>query len=138
MSEFQQSCRAALSIVQRDLDATGHGDVQLELRNLSLGGPPMMFPALSDGQAWSGGAGMTPEMRGNELVAAAAESTSDLLLEVLRMQWPICALHGGPPMEVRIVPAIPSRHPDTEPWWWCAREHGVARVGDLNAKDLQG
>lgn len=80
---------------------------------------------------------MTPEMRGNELLAAAAESTSDLLLEVLKMQWPICALHGGPPMEVRIVPAIECPQPDTEPWWWCAQEHGVARVGDLVAKDVR-
>lgn len=136
VSDFEQRCRAALKIVQRDLEATGHGDIQLEPRNLSLGMSPMMFAALPDGQAWSGGAGMTPGMSGDDLLAAAAESTSDVLFEVLRTQWPICALHGGPPMEVRIVHAVKSRQSATEPWWWCAQEHSVARVGDLNAKDV--
>lgn len=120
VDDFQQRCRAALIVVQRDLDATGHADVHLEPRNLSLGGSPMLIAALADGRAWSGGAGMTTEMRGGDLLAAAAESTSDVLLEVLRIQWPICALHGGPPMEVRILPAIESGQPDSEPWWWCS------------------
>jgi hypothetical protein len=81
---------------------------------------------------------MTSEMPGNELLAAAAESTSDLLVEVVRVQWPICALHGGPPMEVRIVPAIEAEQANTEAWWWCAQEHGVARVGDLDAENVHG
>jgi hypothetical protein len=45
-------------------------------------------------------------------------------MEVLRVHWPYCADHSGPPMYV----SVEDLH------WWCRKGHSVARIGDLRTR----
>ena len=96
MDDFEARCRRALSIVQRDLDATGYTELHMSPRNLSIRGPTRMYAALPNGDSWSGGDnGMTEEMTEEVLLYVAAMSVTDTLFEVLRITWPVCSSHGG-------------------------------------------
>lgn len=73
---------------------------------------------------------MTPDMDDDALVLTAAESVTDTLVEVLRVIWPTCPSHPGPPISLRPRPAAPA------PAWFCDRgDHDVALLGELTYKD---
>jgi hypothetical protein len=143
VTEAELAARAslALAIVQRDLDATGFGEFVMRPVNLLLGPVSVeLWAALPDGRSGSGGCdGMRPGMDDASLLWSAAHSVSDTLGEVLRIDWPVCAVHGGEPI-------TPADHREVSHgliggavWWWCrsAAErtggtgHAVAPVGQL-------
>ncbi len=136
-AEFAARCQAALDIVQRDLDVTGYGEYQMRPVNLALEAPVVMYAALPDGRSWSGiGEGMTSRMDDASLLWCAAATVSGTLGEVLRIGWPVCAVHGGQPMTPPSVCGVPGGLTDGAVWWWCSAGagHVIARVGQLTAK----
>jgi hypothetical protein len=134
-SQFAARCDAALRIVQRDLDATGYGRFEMHARNVSDDEFFFeMFAALPDGSSWSGGGvgGMTMDMDEDTLLWHAAMSVSDTLIEVTRVSWPACAIHGQPMRPPNLYEA-PHGLVDGAVWWWCRKlgGHAVAPVGEL-------
>jgi hypothetical protein len=114
--------RAALRVVQRDLDAEEPGPGRLRLIGTETG----VFVALPDGRFWPGGAGALPDAPDlAEAVAAVAEATQECLNEVLWKVWPLCPDHGVG-MYVR---AAESAGPE----WACGLDggHTAAAVGEL-------
>jgi hypothetical protein len=141
--ELAARCRAALAVVQRDLDATGLGE--FVMRPVNLAGGPIslsMYAALPDGRSWSGGCGgMTPDMTDTALLWYTAHSVSDTLGEVLKIGWPVCAAHGGEPMTPPSHREVPHGEIDGVIWWWCRarrRGHPAAPVGQLTSGTAAG
>ena len=74
---------------------------------------------------------MTQDMDDAALLLTAAESVTDTLVEVLRVFWPTCAQHGGPPMTLE-----PSGE-DAHAVWRCRRgSHDAAPLGRLTDADV--
>ena len=130
---FVARCRAALEVVQRDLDATGYGEYQM--RPTPPGGWPVsVHAALPDGSYWSGAWPMTRDMDDAAMLFNAAAGVSGTIEEVREIQWPVCAAHGDIPLPsplygeelVEIIGEVVQ--------WWCPRaEHVLASVGQLTA-----
>jgi hypothetical protein len=128
-AEFLARCGRAITRIQPDLDATGFGRYRMQARNATSadGGLPAVYAALPDGSWWSSGGAMTQGMDDAVLVLTAAESVTDTLVEVLRVFWPTCAQHGGPPMALER-----SGGGDAGPVWRCRRgSHAAAPLGRL-------
>ena len=128
-ADFLARCGRAIARVQVDLDATGFGEFHMQAANASAAddGLPAVYAALPDGRFWSSGSSMTQDMADDALVFAAAESVTDTLIECERVSWPICVLHGGPPMVLKEVAN------SSAPAWWCSSgEHQAAGLGDLS------
>jgi hypothetical protein len=114
--------RAALRVVQRDLDTEEPGPGRLRLVGTETG----VFVALPDGRFWPGGAGALPSAPNlPEAVAAVAEATQECLGEILWKVWPLCPDHGTG-MYVRATESA-------GPAWACGLEggHTAAAVGEL-------
>jgi hypothetical protein len=146
LASFMARCADALAVVQGDLDRTGYGDFKVYPANLVAGendevaeDDVIVYASIEGHGGWSSGphAEMTPGMNDIELLKHAALSVSDTLQEVLAITWPRCTWHNG--LHMTLSPTI------EEPWWWCPAipgphpdpddGHGVARVGELAAKD---
>jgi hypothetical protein len=114
--------RAALRVVQRDLDTEGPGPGRLRLVGTETG----VFVALPDGRFWPGGAGALPAAPDlAEAVAAVAEATQECLGEILWKVWPRCPDHG--------VGMYVWATESAGPAWACRLEggHTAAAVGEL-------
>jgi hypothetical protein len=132
---FTARCQAALDIVQRDLDVTGHGQY-LVRAHFSDGWPTAVFTAFPDGSYWSGGWPMTREMDDACLLLFAAGSVSDTIKEVHEIKWPACAVHDRDPVASIWEGDEPVDLIDDVPWWQCTRGgHRLARVGQLTQID---
>ena len=72
-------------------------------------------------------------MDDREVLWHAAGSVSDTLVEVLRVQWPVCSEHGGEPMAPNKEELLSGM--DDGLIWWCryGSGHPVAFVGQLTA-----
>src|SRR4051794_32781074 len=100
MEDFEDRCRSALGIVQRDLDSTGWVEFKMSPRNLSIRGPLQVCAAPPNGASRTDGdSRMTEHMPEGAQPYPAAVSAPDTLAEVLRISWPVCSDHGGQPME---------------------------------------
>ncbi|MBL7497036.1 hypothetical protein [Frankia nepalensis] len=140
--------RAALRLVQRDLDAgspSGPGlDAEPGAEGLDAGGEAVVagtgrfrlvateqgvFVALPDGRFWVGGAGALPlaDPRGEHADSAAATvavamGAQECLSELLWHRWPRCPEHGA---------TLRAETADGEAVWCCGVGHRVAAVGGL-------
>jgi hypothetical protein len=129
---FLARCEHAVDIVQRDLDATGHGQYRMRAR-FGRGWPAMVYPAMPDGSYWGGSEGMPRGEDGAGLLAIAAQLVSDTLKEIPEVEWPVCAIHGGHPGSiwsgedsVELIQNVA--------WWRCTNTgHRLTPVGQLTA-----
>jgi hypothetical protein len=136
-AELVSRCQRMLDVVQRDLDATGYGEYRMHPVNAyppeALS--PGMYAALPNGYFWSGGSeGMRPRHTDLELLAAAATSVRDTLIEVLQVNWPGCPADAGYPMAPGIIDPYraPVRRRGLTLWWWCQPgDHFAAPIGKL-------
>lgn len=130
---FLARCQGALDIVQRDLDMTRYGQYQMRVR-FGQGWPTAVYPAMPDGSYWGGGQGISREADGPWLLAATADSASATLKEILEIEWPVCAIHGGHPTSiwdgeepVGLIGKVA--------WWQCTNTgHPLAPVGQLSGE----
>jgi hypothetical protein len=132
--EQQSSTRLqnALARVQRDLDASG---VRSRLRIIDAGDPSTYFVALDNGRYWSGGSALAHQGNPDAALWTVAEGVQDLLAEILRTVWPVCADHHRG-MHVWPDWAGSDWYVDMgfgTPTWWCKADggHRVANVGEL-------
>jgi hypothetical protein len=125
---FLERCGRAMGRIQPDLDATGFGRYRMEPVNAAHGHDalPAVYASLPDGSWFAAGGAMTPGMDDETLLLLAAEGVSDTLVELLRIIWPICPLHPGPPITLQ------ARTDGATPTWFCARgNHDVCPLGEL-------
>jgi hypothetical protein len=131
---FMARCRAALDIVQRDLDATGYGHYRMRA-HLGRGWPARIFPAFPDGSYWGGAEGRAREEHGNDLLLSAAGLVSDTIKEVREIEWPACAAHDRDPGTSIWDGDEPVTLIKKAAWWRCTRAgHPLAPVGQLTAQ----
>jgi hypothetical protein len=133
-AEFIARCDRVIARIQPDLDATGCEQYRMQAANAAIGHDalPAVYAALPDGSWWSSGAAMTPDMDDPALLLTAAESVSDTLTEVLRVFWPTCVQHAGPPM------TLEQNRKNVVPVWRCERgQHDLAPLGRLTQADVE-
>jgi hypothetical protein len=128
---FTARCQGAVDVVQHDLDVTGYGRYRMRAR-FGRGWPGTVYATLPDGSyRAAGGEGMTRDLDGSWLLFAAAESVSATIEEILKIEWPVCAVHADDP-RTRWEPAVQIRK---VAWWQCTRaRHTLAPVGQLTAE----
>ncbi len=132
-----ERCDRALSLVQRDLDATGFGRFQFHPVNTddwSADVRAVFRVALPEG--WDVNVEtLDPAAGFAELLRDAASAVTDTILELWHLAWPDCVDHDGPPLTPDVRTAG-STQPATV-WWRCTRgDHLVARVGGLSSAPL--
>lgn len=133
-AEFVARCGRAIARIQPDLDGTGFGQYRMQAANAAVGHDalPAVYAALPDGSWWGSGSAMTPDMDDLTLLLTAAESVSDTLTEELRVFWPTCVQHAGPPM------TLEQDRKNPVPVWRCERgKHDVAPLGRLTGADVE-
>ena len=124
---LKERCDDALSLLRADLDATGLSEYEIRAVNLGEREFPAVFVALGDGRVWGNGNPLESAMTEYELIAAAAESASDTLLEALGISWPKCAEH-----RIRLRPHIASDHSEGVDWYCTGGAgHSLAQIGKL-------
>jgi hypothetical protein len=136
LSGFAARCRAAVSVVQTDLDRTGYDRFRMHPVNVTIdpGWAPAACAALPDGACGSEENNpMTADMDDATLISYAAQTTCDTLLHVAHTRWPRGRCH---PRRYLIPGPDPEPVSETEAraWWWCnaADDHPVAPIGGLH------
>jgi hypothetical protein len=130
---FVARSQSGLDTVQHDLEVTGYGRYRMRAL-FGAGWPATVYATLPDGSYWSGGEGMSRQMKGQWLLVSAADSVSATLKEVLEIEWPVCAVHGGHPASIWDGDE-PLGLIDKVAWWRCTNTgHALAPVGQLTAK----
>jgi hypothetical protein len=137
-SALIKRCDRALSVVQRDLDATGFGQYcfsTVATDELEQAVFPT-FRAKLEGEGWDLNTDeLEPLDSAVELQCSAAAAVSGTLVEICFLAWPDCAHHNGPQLEAR-PRQLPNDHL-VSAWWYCPRgEHFVSAVGELSAASV--
>jgi hypothetical protein len=135
ISGFAHRCRTAMRVVQRDLDRTGHRDLQMHPVKLTQDGRrPGVYAALPDDRApASSGEPMTADLDDADLVGVTADAVCETLLIVAGIRWPRCTLHPNRYMIAGPDPQAASGREDLRYWWWCnaADKHPLTPIGEL-------
>jgi hypothetical protein len=136
---FENRCEEALALVQRDLAATGNGELRTRLHNEPdrISGAWTMYAALPDGRWSADGAPMTSDLPPAPMLRNAASSVAATLREVMSVDWPMCRRHHR-----RLTPAlgVDEELDARNAWWTCSDGdgHAVAPIGQLTREHAEG
>jgi hypothetical protein len=137
LSGFADRCRAAVQVVQLDLDRTGLDRFEMQVAGSTSGTPCTAFAAIP-GWGWEPtGEPMRSDMDDVSLIETAADSTAAAILEHAGVRWPRGACH--PTRYLTSAGRYASRYaipsaPTEQAWWWCSAgddAHYLSPVGEL-------